>query len=97
MEKRLLSALRLNAVQPGQRIRILRITEEGEQQPEMLSFCCQHSVRPGKTFRVHDNIGGEVSMVHEGRTASGKGPSIRQGILSIPLSRSRHICYEPIQ
>ena len=53
-ESRLLGAYDLTRVNVGTGVRILRITEEGEEVEGLLSFCYQHRIRPGKDFSIID-------------------------------------------
>jgi DtxR family Mn-dependent transcriptional regulator len=52
VEAALLSADRLSEAPVGRTLTILRITEEGEQVPSLLSTCRIRGVRPGARFRV---------------------------------------------
>jgi DtxR family Mn-dependent transcriptional regulator len=52
VEAKLLAAPRLSLAPVGVAIRILRITEEGEQIPHMLEICHERGIRPGALFRV---------------------------------------------
>ena len=47
-EAKLLSAPRLSDAPAGARVRIIRITEEGEQIPRMLDFCHESGIKPGQ-------------------------------------------------
>ena len=53
-ESRLLGAHDLSRVNVGSRIRILRITEEGEEIEGLLPFCYKHRIRPEKVFHIID-------------------------------------------
>jgi len=67
-EGRLLGAGDLLQVAPGARVRILRITEEGEGIPGMLSFCFRHRIRPGLLVEVVEKNPREIRIrkVQEG-------------------------------
>lgn len=52
IEKQYLRAPKLSDASEGSKIRIIRITEEGELAPGLLSFCMKHSLMPGKELIV---------------------------------------------
>ena len=52
LESKLLKAPRLSEAPVGSKVRILRITEEGEKLPSMLAFCFAHGIQPGATFLI---------------------------------------------
>jgi DtxR family Mn-dependent transcriptional regulator len=89
IEKKLLAAPKLIDAPPGQRIRILRITEEGEQIPLLLDFCHSRGIRPGASFRVQGNRAGAVRL-----SALTPGSSTGRSI-SVPPEKAAHIRYEP--
>lgn len=89
IEKKLLTAAKLMNAPAGRRIRILRITEEGEQIPRMLDFCHSRGIRPGASFLVQGNQAGAVRLSAL-PAGSGTGRSI-----SVPPEKAAHIRYEP--
>ncbi|HVO40161.1 MAG TPA: metal-dependent transcriptional regulator [Spirochaetia bacterium] len=82
MERKLLTAPKLIDAPAGLRIRILRITEEGEQIPRMLDFCHSRGIRPGASFRVESNRAGIVRLSGDARA------------VSVPSEKAAHIRYE---
>jgi len=95
IEQKLLNAPKLSQAPTGERVRILRITEEGEQLPSMLAFCFQNGIRPGAKFRVNrDN----EAMVRLEPVASSGSPSpsdkLQAGPVDVAVERAEHIRYE---
>jgi DtxR family transcriptional regulator, Mn-dependent transcriptional regulator len=88
LESRLLTAPRLSDAPTGSKVRILRITEEGEQLPSMLEFCFAHGIRPGAAFVIAAR--GELAMDIQDTAAEG-GTGI---VFSIETARAFHIRYE---
>lgn len=88
MERKLLTAPKLIDAPTGRRIRILRITEEGEQIPRMLDFCHSRWIRPGALFLVQGNRTGAVRL-----TVSPPGSADRT--IVVPPEKAAHIRYEP--
>ncbi len=93
VEARLLNAPRLSDAPAGLMVRIMRITEEGEQIPLMLDFCMMRGIKPGATFKV---VGREGEVIRLGRPRpDGHGADLTEGIeVEVPLEKSRHIRYE---
>jgi DtxR family transcriptional regulator, Mn-dependent transcriptional regulator len=85
VEKKLLAAARLSEAPAGRRITILRITEEGEQVPSLLSTCGTRGVTPGAAFRTDGRDERTVWLT------AGRG-SRRVGI---PLAMAWHVRWEP--
>ncbi len=54
-EMEILSAPRLSTVSSGVRLKLVRITEEGEGAEGLLHFCCENDLKPGRTMIV-DNV-----------------------------------------
>ncbi len=90
VEKRLLNAPRLSDAQVGDAVRILRITEEGEQVPRMLDFCHGVGIKPGAVFTVVEKKGETIRL---GRARSGERHASAASA-EVPLEKSRHIRYE---
>ncbi len=93
VEKKLLNAPRLSDAQAGEAVRILRITEEGEQIPGMLDFCHGGGIKPGAVFTV---LAREGEVVRLGKARS-KDRQNGAAEVEIPLEKSRHIRYENSQ
>jgi DtxR family Mn-dependent transcriptional regulator len=89
IEKKLLTAAKLMNAPAGRRIRILRITEEGEQIPRMLDFCHSRGIRPGASFLVQGNQAGAVRL-----SPLPAGSGTGRGI-TVPPEKAAHIRYEP--
>jgi len=83
VEDELIQAPRLINTLVGDKVTIVRITEEGEEIDGLLDFCFQHKLKPGVLLTVHarDNSGLIVSI--------GKA---KQQFL-IPTTYARHFCY----
>lgn len=95
VEAKLLSAPRLSDAPPGARVRILRITEEGEQIPRMLDFCHESGIKPGATFNVLERQGETILLGGnrpDGRHTDGGREAPAE--VKVPLEKSRHIRYE---
>ncbi len=52
IEKRYLEAPDLTSAEPGAKVKIIRITEEGEMIDGMLSYCQSKGLAPGKTVEI---------------------------------------------
>jgi len=89
LEAALLAAPRLSDAPIGGAVRIVRITEEGEQIPHMLDLCHSLGIQPGATFRIQGTVGGIVSLV------ALSGPSTTSP-LSLPRDRADHVRFEPV-
>jgi DtxR family Mn-dependent transcriptional regulator len=85
VEKKLLAAARLSDAPTGRRITILRITEEGEQVPSLLSTCGARGIMPGVPFRVASRDTRAVWLV----------PGRGSRRVSLPLSMAWHVRWEP--
>ncbi len=85
VERKLLAAARLSDAPVGRRITILRITEEGEQVPSLLSTCSARGVTPGAPFRV------AAADAHAIWLVSGRVPQR----LRIPRAMAWHVRWEP--
>jgi len=83
VEPRLLSAPRLSDAPEGRTVKILRITEEGEQVAGLLSACGARGIHPGVQVRV---VGRDRRSLR--LTAGTRGRRF-----SLPLDMARHIRY----
>jgi DtxR family transcriptional regulator, Mn-dependent transcriptional regulator len=90
IEAMLLAAPRLSEAATGQVVKILRITEEGEQVPGMLELCRRLGIRPGTVFQV---TGKDVDFVRLVRIDP-PVPSAPPAEVAFPLERSTHVRYE---
>jgi len=90
VEAKLLNAPRLSDAPNGASVRIIRITEEGEQIPLMLDFCHTRGIKPGATFRV---VGKEGETITLARAWSDGGDGGADDI-DVPLEKSMHIRFE---
>jgi DtxR family Mn-dependent transcriptional regulator len=88
IESRLLTAPRLSEALVGSKVRILRITEEGEQLPSMLAFCFAHGIQPGASFLIVSRSESKMDLQDDAATKS-VGP-----VFSIEMDRAFHIRYE---
>ncbi len=87
IEPRLLTAARLSDAPRGAEVLILRITEEGEQLPDMLSFCSAHGIQPGARFVVRAK--GEEGIDLERTRAPGS-----HAAFTVASEKAFHIRYE---
>jgi DtxR family Mn-dependent transcriptional regulator len=90
LEAKLLKAPRLSEAPAGAEIRILRITEEGEQIPHMLQLCHVRGIQPGARFRIIAVEESGVRLVRDGQTQAGA----RQEEITLPRDKADHIRYE---
>ncbi len=90
VEARLLNAPRLCDAPAGATVRIIRITEEGEQIPLMLDFCHTKGIKPGAVFTVLERQG---EIIRLGRARPG-GEDDHSAEVEVPLEKSLHIRYE---
>ena len=93
IERALLDAKKLSEAPPGE-VRIVRITEEGEQLPSMLAFCHSIGLRPGAMFMVKRGDTENLYVRHAGKGAAGTPEGEGFAETAIPLSMARHIRYE---
>jgi DtxR family transcriptional regulator, Mn-dependent transcriptional regulator len=84
-EARLVDARKLSEAAVGDRVRILRITEEGENVPGMLTACYEHRISPGNLVRIISSDDSSVSLEFVDRKAA----------FSLQLDYARHIRVEP--
>ena len=101
-EGRLVAAARLTDAPVGKAVRILRITEEGEQVPSLLNACGSRGVWPGARFVVRARDAESLSLVADGRArhqdhGANRPKDRRTGpaVVRLPLSMARHVRYEP--
>jgi len=90
LEPRLLNAPRLSDAPVGATVRIIRITEEGEQIPLMLDFCHTRGIKPGAAFQVVAREG-EIIRLARSRPDSAHDNASE---IEVPLEKSQHIRYE---
>ena len=90
LEARLLRAPRLSQAPLQVELRILRITEEGEQVPHMLDICHVHGIQPGARFRLAGRDEKEVRLVRA------DGAALRAGReeIALELAKAEHIRVE---
>jgi len=84
-EREILGAPRLVTASPGERGRLVRITEEGEAAEGLLQFCYENRLQPGQNLAVH--------RVGKGETVVGETEGT--GEIAIPEKYARYICYTP--
>ncbi len=60
IEKQYLEAPSLTESEEGTKVKIIRITEEGELTDDMLSFCQEKGLAPGKTITITANSSKEI-------------------------------------
>jgi DtxR family transcriptional regulator, Mn-dependent transcriptional regulator len=91
LESSLLKAPRISDAQVGSIVRILRITEEGEQVPSMLAFCFAHGIQPGATLLIVKRNENEIVLLDN-------NPKTKEGALSfsMDIGKAFHIRYEPL-
>jgi DtxR family Mn-dependent transcriptional regulator len=92
IEARLLAARRLSEAVAGEKILIVRVTEEGEQVPGMLALCHGCGIQPGAIFQL---TGKDLDSVHLARLAQPESSPV-PAESSFPLDRSVYVCYEPV-
>ena len=81
-EQMLLHAPRINTIEPGTDIEILRITEEGEDYEGLLQFCSRYNIRPKQKFTIQDRQDDSITI--------SSGHNHRH--LDIPLVFAQYIC-----
>jgi DtxR family Mn-dependent transcriptional regulator len=84
IEAKLLAAPRLPAATVGATVTVVRITEEGEGLPSMLTFCQSAGIRPAARVRIEAN-GPDGVTVKLGDRAP----------VLVPAVMARHICFDP--
>lgn len=90
IERKLLDAPKLIDAPEGRTVRVIRITEEGEQIPSMLSFCDSNGIRPGAQFRVEERDEQAVRLTRVGVNAG----KFANGEVLLPAEKARHIRYD---
>lgn len=83
IEPKLLAAPRLRDAPDGRTVRILRITEEGEQVSGLLAACGARGIHPGARLRVLRRDRRNLYLAGAGGSARG----------SLPLAMAEHIRY----
>jgi DtxR family Mn-dependent transcriptional regulator len=86
MEERLVEARKLSEAVPENTVRVLRITEEGENVPGMLTTCYEHKISPGAEFRVTAISDDSVSL---------QGGS-RKSVFDLAQKLAKHIRVEKV-
>ncbi len=90
IEAKLLAAAKLSEAPEGHVALILRITEEGEQIPEMLSFCYSNGIQPGRRFTVR-----RADDEHLGLSAAARSDDVeKRGEILLATALAEHIRYE---
>ncbi len=89
LESKLLTAPRLSEAPVGAKMKILRITEEGEKLSSMLAFCFAHGIQPGATFLIVRRNDHEMEL-QDSRVSTKRGAHS----FSIEMKRAFHIRYE---
>lgn len=84
-ERAILGAPRLIAAAPGERGRLVRITEEGEAAEGLLLFCYENRLQPGRELFVREGGEGKPLLVE----------TETPGEIIIPETYARYICYSP--
>jgi len=94
-EERLVAAAKLADAPVGKGVRILRITEEGEQVPSLLNACGSRGVWPGARFVVRARDGNGLSLAADGRADRPKDGRAGPSVVRLPLAMAKHVRYEP--
>ncbi len=84
IERKLLAAPRLSDAADGRTVKILRITEEGEQVPGLLAACGARGIQPGARLKVIRRDRRNLYLARRGSTAR----------LALPLAMAGHIRFE---
>jgi DtxR family transcriptional regulator, Mn-dependent transcriptional regulator len=87
VEPKLLAAPRLRDAPDGRAVRILRITEEGEQVSGLLAACGARGIQPGERLLVVRRDRRSLYLARAGRSAH----------LSLPLAMAEHVRYERVR
>lgn len=100
IEEKLLTAPKLRDAPDGRSVRILRITEEGEQVPSLLNTCHGSGVWPGARFLVthRDSAGVHLSALPPATVAGGAvaAGAARPRRVTLPLAMAGYVRYEDI-
>lgn len=83
IQQKYLNAPSLIDAEAGSKVKIIRITEEGEMTPGMLPFCQKHGISPGKVVTVEQQ-GDEGTLCSDGATRT-----------MIPADYAARTCWEP--
>jgi DtxR family Mn-dependent transcriptional regulator len=89
LEGKLLKAPRLSQAPLNAVLKILRITEEGEQIPHMLDFCHVQGIQPGARFRVQEKGADGLSLVR-----AEAAPGSRREAVWLPFDKAEHVRFE---
>jgi DtxR family Mn-dependent transcriptional regulator len=90
-ERKLLTAAKLSMAPDGKTVKILRITEEGEQVPSLLDTCSARGVWPGARFLV---TGRDLRSIHL-ETASAERGKRRE--VALPLAMAEYVRWERVK
>ena len=83
IQQKYLNAPSLIDAEAGSKVKIIRITEEGEMTPGMLPFCQKHGISPGKVVTVEQQEN-EGTLCSDGATRT-----------MIPTDYAARTCWEP--
>lgn len=83
IQQKYLNAPSLIDAEAGSKVKIIRITEEGEMTPGMLPFCQKHGISPGKVVTVEQQEN-EGTLCSDGATRT-----------MIPADYAARTCWEP--
>lgn len=83
VQQKYLNAPSLIDAEAGSKVKIIRITEEGEMTPGMLPFCQKHGISPGKVVTVEQQEN-EGTLCSDGATRT-----------MIPADYAARTCWEP--
>lgn len=83
IQQKYLNAPSLIDAEAGSKVKIIRITEEGEMTPGMLPFCQKHGISPGKVVTVEQQED-EGTLCSDGATRT-----------MIPADYAARTCWEP--
>lgn len=83
IQQKYLNAPSLIDAEAGSKVKIIRITEEGEMTPGMLPFCQKHGISPGKVVTVEKQED-EGTLCSDGATRT-----------MIPADYAARTCWEP--
>ena len=83
IQKRYLEAPSLVDAEVGSKVKVIRITEEGEMTPGMLPFCQKHGISPGRVLTVEAQEE-DGTVCCEGSTKT-----------MIPIDFASRTCWEP--
>lgn len=85
VEKELTTAPRIHNAPVGEKIELVRITEEGEAADGLLRFCHMHNLYPGTVIKIMQKINEEMFEL--------ENDSLK---IHLPLSIAKHLCYRKL-